>query len=129
MYEEDFQQERKDRQKAHGMLEELREKLAFEKNMFDTEMQACHLMIAELQDQVQEKSKKMEMSHLLQQENERLQGQLHELEEERDSFVQLVRSYKKQADGFKKKLENQRKWAKGLWPDFIETAFIPVHKW
>ena len=109
MYEEDFQQERKDREKAHEMLEELREKLAFEKNMFDTEMQACHLMIAELQDQVQEKSKKNEASDLLQEENELLRGQLHELEEERDTFVQLVRSYKKQTDGLKKELENQRK--------------------
>ena len=110
MYEEDFQQERRDREKAHGMLEELRGRLSYDKNVFETQLRECQTTIAHLRSQVEDNSRKRELSR----ENERLQQELHVLEEERDTAVQQVRSYKKQADGFKRELEEQQRRVESL---------------
>ena len=105
MYEEDFQQERRDREKAHGMLEELKAKLSYDKNVFETQLQECHTTIAHLQSQVEDNSRRREFSR----ENERLQRELLEIGEERDTALQQVRSYKKQADGLKRELKEQQR--------------------
>ena len=68
MYEEDFQEERKDRAKAHGMLDELKGKLSHEKSVFETQLQECHTTIAKMQSQERQLSN----------ENERLQRDLQE---------------------------------------------------
>ena len=110
MYEEDFREERKDREKAHGMLDELRGRLSYDKNVFETQLQECHTTIAQLRSQVEDNSRKRELS----QEVERLQHELFSLGEERDTAMQQVRSYKKQADGFKRELEEQQMRVEGL---------------
>ena len=96
-------------QEAYGILEELRRKLALEKNMFEVKLQTCHSTIAKLQDQLKENFKKSEASHLSQQENKVLQQQLRVLEKERDTAMQQVSNYKRQAEELKRELEQQRK--------------------
>ena len=103
MYEEDFRQERRDREKAHGMLEELRGQLSYDKNLLEAELQECRTTITHLRSQVEDNSRRKELLHG----NERLQRELLVLRDERDAAMQQVRSYKKQADGFKRELEER----------------------
>ena len=120
MYEEDFQQERRDREKAHGMLEQLRGQLSYDKNMYETQLRECNTTIAHLRSQVEDHSRRRDFSR----EIERLQRELLEIGEERDTAMQQVRSYKKQADGFKGELEEQQRRAENLQQELDRLAGV-----
>ena len=105
LYEKDFQQERRDRERAHSLVDdkdkELKEALS--------EITVLQLTLEQQQPQQLQSSSQKQTGSWRPYRAIHTQPQVAELEEAKATAVQQVRSYKTLTDGYKKDLEAERK--------------------
>lgn len=110
MYEEDFKQERRDREMAHSLIADAETGATRQRDKardLEEELQRSQILVRALQQRPSSFRREADSKPA------RRRVYSHEemaaLEEERVTAIQQVKSYKKQADGFKRELEEERK--------------------